>query len=1024
MATLWFKTGSSGNWNTSASWYTDAARTTVSGSAPSGSDHVVFDDQAASCTISGTCYCRSIRTPGYNGTFTQASGATLRLTPDGDTLDFSCPGRTSSNAVIASANRLSSLQLYAKNTVHVYWPPYRGSNSYFTASNVYIDAYSSTDAQIYFHPYARGDADERKFVMDVSGTTYFRAQAQDLELYWYGHNEIIGNGGLTLQTSSGTATLTLEALGPDNGTAVGPGLKLPSLAHSYTGTPTIDINVRANARLTFHDEASTKIDLDLDHPANFTLHGADNSTIVIMAGTKRDRLIDIALSGTQVINAYDLIFAEDAALGAGTYGMRIQQSGNPLYVRNLLAFRAAVDRVSDQDWTVELQDDTSTPTPGAAYAWMGAKYVEVTGSGSRAGISGAATVDIIFTPIAATNDCSIAAENQPKPEWAQFDYFDAKLKTYPGDVTGANWNAGSATCTNNGNNNGLVFTGTDWIGDPDWPVTVDADYYDSPWPAQPTLTFSAERGEALPSSSSADPPGPLDPNYIEISPETGWLTTLLPVSVTGIPTWLDVVTYGAGNDQTVEIRPNTTDLEPGEYVALLNVTIPNGIHATRIYRVEYTITPAPEYVVPTAPVVFTTPKEVRPAQVQTAVNNANHPDNPPTNPATVSNVPSWLDASWTTSVSGARMGYLNTQPTVAAPDLPRGTYNGTVRLTSSDVVPAVIDVPIVLVIQAAVITPEDVTVDYAAGDDNPIVRVNVTNAGDFTMSEVFAGSLAPWMTQVDKGGEGNEQWIDFRIDIAVMTGGTDPLAQYQHTIDLWAADAYAPGETDVSTTAPAQATITINWLESPLFALSPTIVTFIPDEDWTVPVAQIVNVTSIRGEPTGSIEIIDDDPAYPIPAWLDYSIGSDAPTFEDQTITLEPDDIPLTDDVSEYYAVLKIKTEADVDDPYSYAAVAYLYLPVSILPPAYLVREDCLIPYVRRIEGELIDDCDLLPPPPPAIRCCPPLIAVGPPGPAGASGPSGPSGASGASGASGESGESGASGASGAPGECCTSGQG
>ena len=1019
---LWFPLVG-GTWSGIDTWYEDVERTILHAAAPISTDELVFDSLAGDCVIDGTCYGKSVDTTGYNGQFTTVLGADVRLHPQADdVIDFRCVGRTAVTASLVSAFATRVyLDLYIQTVDGTrYFYPFKEC-LYLQDVAVYV---LRSNSEFHFYPYDQGTAAaDHKTRFSVAGALLCSQSSgySNSHIYFHGFFDcmdgVVSVDPIFQLNNSSTAAIAyrfyVHASIPPAGLPIGGGLTVSSFTKGGIGQVTLQID--EDAILRFLD--ATGADTVDFNSASLAVIGEDNSLVEISGGWERGRYVYPPPTAA-AFDLYDLTLREEPGVsGVSSYNIYVSKPfGAQVYIRNKLLFKAV-----EQGLTCYLPPDTNTPSEGADYAWIGAKEIEVQGRGSRAGIGGA--VSAVVKLCVATDRATISAETGPKPEWAAFGSIKTTLKTQS-DIAGIAWDAGSDTCTDNGGNIGIGFSGTDWIGNPDWPVEVDDTYWQDPWPSQPQFVFSAVYGGALPASQ-----------VLTITPEAGALETLLRVLATSVPSWLSAITTGSGDLQYVTLRPKSTDLTPGTYTAVIDLGIPNTLHTPRKHFISYTISPVPEFELVETPILFVALKSDQPDQQVIEVLNKYPAAGSIASPVGVGDVPPELDVLFVEDRVGARVGWLYIQPTQAAVDQSRAVYTYTFKLgagslypgslssssssSSSDESGQEIDVEVALVLQATVLGMDDLTQSYIAGTVAPTIRLYVNNIGDFTMAQIQVDNLGTWLTINQFGGVGDEQWVDLDVDITAMVGGVPPVAQYQQTIDVWAPEAFAPGESQTSDLAPAQVVVTIEWVEAPLFTATPDEIVFIPGEDWSFPPGQAVQLTAVRGTPFEPVEIITDDPNYPVPSWLSFVLYDDAPSYQHQSLLLNLVGIPLTGDVQEYSATLRIRTRTNITDPYGYTPTAYLYLPVSILPPAYFIREACLdIPYVPKIEGVLVADCDIVPPPSPTVRCCPPLAMPGPPGPEGPAGPAGPSGPTGPTGPAGPAGLSGPTGPAGATGEC------
>ena len=975
MATLYWG-AVAGNWSDTTKWYTDALLTVPASAKPTAADHVIFVNDSADCILNEAVVMRTITLVDYDNQITAADFGFSLFPLDGDVSDLSNDGGAETQPIYTTGG--ATLNPFVIDTVNA------GSDATVTlklqqdllivkdpeivikADNQTVNIFASTqNAAPALHKSELGVGTGG---LDFSVNTPLYGAVLNL----YGNIELLFNGYLYLNhIGAANRTVTVNIQPPPAGSTLVEGFKFFQVLGSGADV-TKTIAVKAGAQLTYSTHSVYGGSMAFKN--NLFLACEDGSLVECHSAPLSGH--DIDLDGANV-DIYDFTLRDFAGGGFfGSYAFNWSSSSgySQVYIRNRLRFKGTLD-----DWTGRLPNSSIAPAEGAAYAWVAAKYVEVQGRGTRCSIGGA--VSAVVTLTAGASTASIAAETITEPEYAAFADVNTTLKSKSG-VAGEGWDCGSTTVTDGAGNTGMVFVGTDYNGCPDWPVRVDSVNYDDPWPPQPVTTFEMDFGGTLPVSKT-----------ITITPEAGSLETLLTANIIGVPWWLEYSHSGSGDLQYLTLQPRYDNLAVGVYAAEVVVRVPNGIHSNRLYYVMFTVNPVPEMELATSPLVFITPKSTRPANLVTEVTNK-HPGAGGITGVTLVGVPPELDASFVSDVVGDRIGWLHVRPTQASVDQDRGVYLYSFEMQADSPTPT-ITVPVELVLQATVLGVDDLTSSYISGAPYPTLRLNVDNIGDFTMAQIVASNLGTWLSIDSYGGSGDAQWVDLDVNISTMVGASPPVDQYQQTIDIEAPGAYAPGETQTSDLAPAQIEITILWIEAPLYVATPDEIEFVPNVDWSFPPPQTVAIDLVRGAAVEAVEVITTDPEYPVPSWLAYVLYDDDPTFENQSLLLALSDVPLTDDVSQYASVLKIKTRSDVTDPLAYTATSYLFIPVNIRPPAYLIRENCFLPYVLRIEGELVEDCDILPPPNPVIYCCPTPVIPGPPGASGTSGTSGAPGASG-----------------------------
>ena len=1006
MATLYWG-GNFANWSDTTKWYTDEDLVTPAGAKPTTADDVIFNANApGDCTIDENAIARTINLEQFaHIVYTQIVQYQFGVEQlDGDVSDMRNIGGNSQwlwTAITAGPITLvfSMPSSGADNaTSTVYAPRPHGAHALGwvpkIVGDILIDMKGSNQ-QLVVHSYDQGtDPDQQ--VLACSGNFTIRhspsyAFTSDVQLYGSFESDL----ALLLVNNTLAGTIFEVVLWPPAtpGVALREGVKCNSISVSTALGTNVEITVKDDAQLTLSAPPSATANLDL---ANLDIIGEDGSLVEIHAARTHKRTV--TFGGTETYDFYDLTFRDVAGVGGGAPELLqiIKTGGGQLFIRNKLQFKATLGR-----FAIRLPDDAVAPSEGAGYAWIAANSIEVQGRGTRCGIGGAVNAEVwLYYPYDDGPLATISAETDDvAPEYAAFKYCDTTKKS-KNDIDGVEWDCGSATVTDGvagsgtGTNNGMVFVGTDWAGCPDWPVDVDDELYVDPWPAQPKYSFAAVMGGALPVQQ-----------VITVTPEPGSLEELVSLSLeTVLPAWLNVGIYGSANLRYITLSPNTTALAPGVYTAEIDFKVPNAIHAQRTFSIEYTLTAVPEFEFSADPAIIITKKQVIPAATVVEVLNKYPLAGEIPCPITLGATPAWLEATFVEDRVGARVGWIYLQPTQLGVDQDRGVYVTDLDIEAGDYVPGSSSscessssaewpglqgsMRVELVIQATILSAAPVTLQYVSGTPDPIVRVVAENIGDFTMKQIAVFNFGAWLTLVEYGGSGNDQWADLQVDVASMFGSPPAQAEYISTIDIAAEDAYIPGQAEPTDEVPLPVAITIEWVESPLFVATPAEVNFVPGEDWSFPAPTLVHIDCVRGTPFEAIEVITTDPSYPIPPWLLYVLNDDAPDYVNQELLLTMIDIPLSGDVADYYSTLKIRTRSNVDDPAVYAAEAFLYLPVNIVPPAYLIRDGCYIPYVRRIEGVLVDTCDVPSAPAPVFRCCPSAI----PGPAGPTGPTGPTG--------------------------------
>jgi hypothetical protein len=217
---------------------------------------------------------------------------------------------------------------------------------------------------------------------------------------------------------------------------------------------------------------------------------------------------------------------------------------------------------------------------------------------------------------------------------------------------------------------------------------------------------------------------------------------------------------------------------------------------------------------------------------------------------------------------------------------------------------------------------------------------NISNSGQAgTLSGVSVSADETWVTATLLGdGNGNSQNVTVEIN-----SNAQALAAGDYTAQI---------EVESANAINTPYYITVNLTVEPLvpFTLNPVALSFDPGRDWEVPPPQQVDVAA-----TGEGGFAAPVTVTSLPDWLQATVDATDP--DNQVITFTPLYIPADE---EDFAAIVLVTG-------SYTAE----LPVSMVVPAYFRRPNCQMDFIPRIEGTIIDECDVPPPPPPVPRTIP-----------------------------------------------------
>lgn len=441
--------------------------------------------------------------------------------------------------------------------------------------------------------------------------------------------------------------------------------------------------------------------------------------------------------------------------------------------------------------------------------------------------------------------------------------------------------------------------------------------------------------------------------------------TLAPsVTFGSVPAWLDVTEVVVVGQRKVKMELNTTDLVAGVYSESFTIAAAGALRSPATVNIELTVL---DGVVPVA-----TPDDIDfyvlrdrtyPEPVDVSV----------VNPYTaetmaeieVYGVPAWLDVeinppgSSSSSSSSSSLSSLSSEAPFSnsqsfrisvneiGEQLARGTYTAQIGVTAANADSDwIIDVE--LVVEALLISADPSTVEFTMIEQTlPLPdpqAVQLGNIGDGTLESVVVSSPVTWLTTTVSG-SGNLQFLE----IAVNSGALS-LTSGDYEVTLQSVS-----------DADDEATVTVRLsIQARRFALQPDSVEFAPTPRWEISDVKHVRAIAVDYAINAAVEISG------VPNWLDVQV--DASELNDQIITLSIIQalFDQIEDPAEYNQTLFVTATGN-------PASATLPLSVSVRSPAFFRRPDCDMDFVPRIEGTLVEVCDVPPPVPPR-----PQLAVAP----------------------------------------------
>ena len=452
-------------------------------------------------------------------------------------------------------------------------------------------------------------------------------------------------------------------------------------------------------------------------------------------------------------------------------------------------------------------------------------------------------------------------------------------------------------------------------------VNIDFTTVDDSWyPCPQNADFEVDTGGSLP-----------DAQVLTISRLTGSGPLTTATRLTGLPAWLTDSITGSGDDQEITLRPTTTALAIGIYTVTLNYEVVGTIVEIRPVYVTYTVLPVPviELTPDNLAFAYQRPAGVLPGSQTVDVTNQYEGEVDPLDTVQVTGVPSWL----TITVGG--VGDAQTiEAAISAPGLllPFGVY--TVQLTVSAANAGPVQLTVVYTVQVTllVIEPAELAFQLEYGELLPEEQFfQVSNGGNFGVLDgaVYTPNQT-WLSVIGRE-SGNAQLGEVHI---LAEAQTFAVGVYVAQIAVSVANAEG---------SPQYVAVTLTVLPPPArFALSPPSIEFTPDQDWTVPPAQQVNVDTTGHGAFASPVVVTN-----VPDWLQVTVDDSDP--DHQILTLIPILIPI--DPDDYSAILLVTGDT----------VAALL--VSMTLPAFFRRPGCQMDFVPAIAGTIVEECDVPPAP-------------------------------------------------------------
>ena len=672
-------------------------------------------------------------------------------------------------------------------------------------------------------------------------------------------------------------------------------------------------------------------------------------------------------SGTDLVcgfDAQDIDFYGDVVFGtntdvdlwtSGTLTMHVPKNGNRQFKTN--------DATSADDFggNVVFDHDDVTDKGGSYDLWVDLNAVDTYIRHMIWKTSVDQSWDIEFTADAAKEYAFGLLDNVDAPSVDPCNIANSPLVHLKSHTPGTQWHMSLETataditfakftdCANDGDYFGIqdnvrARDGTSTNGGNN--IDIDWTYASGSLALCPSglVTFFAYRGAQLPGLQKL--------NLVNL--DGGTLGS--PMGVAGEPTWLDVSEVTEAGQRKAVLQPNTTGLSPGLYQDDVDISTPSALRTPVDVNVDYTIAdgvvpvPTPDdidfYVLRDR--TFPDPVDIDVVNPYTAEVMAE---------IEVYDVPAWLDveinpgsssspSSSSSSSSASYVPYGNEQSLrITVNDtgmhlISPGTYTARIGITAANADgDQFIDVTLVVeaIIMNAMPTAFEFTMIKQKSLPGP-QGAQIGNEGIPPLGTVTLSNPVSWLTATLTG-SGELRFLDLEINSVALSLDAD----------VYEADLELLSDADNS---PFIVPITLT-VEPGVFNLIPSSVLFVPTVRWLVSDVKQVHVVE------HDFAIIEPVTIAGAPTWLDVQVAASDLSDQVITLTIIQTVFDQIEDPDEYEQTLFITA---VGNPSS----TTLPLPVSIQTPAFFRRPECDMDFVPKVDGILVEECEVPPPPPPA----------------------------------------------------------
>jgi hypothetical protein len=342
--------------------------------------------------------------------------------------------------------------------------------------------------------------------------------------------------------------------------------------------------------------------------------------------------------------------------------------------------------------------------------------------------------------------------------------------------------------------------------------------------------------------------------------------------------WLTVTPSGSAAPVTLTLAAKTQAFARGTYTAIVPVTAPGIANSPQNLAVTLHVLAPASIVLSRSSVSLPAIKNSTADDSVAISNGGDRPLTGLTRTITYSGTAqNWLQASLSATTAPTTL-----KLTATSTGLDTGSYNATVRVSSSVAGVASKDLAVTLVVgPGPSISLSRTTVAVAAsnGQNAPTQTVNITNGGGGKLTDLSLGPISPASTA----------WVTAALDVTTapavvtLTFATASLSTGSFTATI-------PVLSPVASNTPATITVTLTMGPPPSMSLNPTSVTFSGWNGGTTPGQQPVQVTNIGG---GTLNGLSFSISYGAGAtgWLSGSFqgGTTAPT----TLLLQPNTTSL-----------------------------------------------------------------------------------------------------------------------------------